>query len=57
MNCPVGPARQFGPCETDRGVVIQERVGETHVLVVVFDVTITTERGYIEATVVVPVVE
>lgn len=56
-NCPGGPARQFGPCVTDRGVVVQERAGETHVLVVALDVTVTTKRGLIEATMIVPVVE
>jgi hypothetical protein len=44
-NCPGGPDRQFGRCVADRGVVVQNRVGETHVLAVVIDVTITTERG------------
>lgn len=56
-HCPSGPARQFGPCEIDRSVIVQERAGETHVLAVAFDVTITTERGRIEATVIIPVVE
>jgi len=44
-RCPGGPDRQFGPCRERDGVVIQERVDETHVLAVAFDVTITTERG------------
>ena len=56
-NCPKGPARQFGSCETDRGVIIQERAGETHVLAVALDVVITTKRGRIEATMILPVVE
>jgi hypothetical protein len=56
-NCPTEPARQFGSCETDRGVIIQERAGETHVLAVALDVMITTNRGQIEATMIVPVVE
>jgi hypothetical protein len=56
-NCPGGQARQFGPCVSDRGVVVQERVGETHVLAIALDVTVTTERGLIEATVIVPVIE
>lgn len=56
-HCPSGPARQFGPCETDRGVVVQERAGETHVLAVAFDVTSTTERGQIEATMLITVIE
>lgn len=56
-NCPHGPGRAFGPCETDRGVVVQERIGETHVLAVALDITVTTERSQIEATVLVMVVE
>lgn len=50
-NCPNGSARQFGPCTADRGVVVQERIGETHVLAVAFDVTLTTDRERIEVTV------
>lgn len=56
-HCPSGPARQFGPCEIDRSVIVQERAGETHVLAVAVDVTITTERGQIEATMIIPIVE
>ena len=52
-NCPSGPGREFGPCSTDRGVVVQERVDRTHVLAVGFDVTTTTERGETAVTVVV----
>jgi hypothetical protein len=44
-DCPGGPDRRFGDCEARRGVVVQERAGETHVLAVAFDVRITTERG------------
>ena len=51
-NCPSGPGREFGPCLTDRGVVVQERVDRTHVLAVGFDVTTTTERGETGVTVV-----
>ena len=51
-NCPGGPGREFGPCRTDRGVVVQERVDRTHVLAVGVDVTTTTERGETEVTVV-----
>ncbi|EMA11485.1 hypothetical protein SAMN05443574_103187 [Haloarcula vallismortis] len=51
-NCPSGPARQFGDCATDRGVVVQNRVDRTHVLAVGFDVTTTTERGATTVTVV-----
>jgi hypothetical protein len=54
-NCPGGPAtdRQFGDCEAQQGVVVQERAGETHVLVVAFDVRVTTERSETELTLVV----
>lgn len=52
-NCPGGPDRQFGPCEARRGVVVQERAGRTHVLAVVLDVTVTTERGTRQVTLVV----
>jgi hypothetical protein len=51
-NCPSGPNRQFGDCVADRGVVVQDRVGRTHVLVVAFDITTTTERGEATVTVV-----
>lgn len=44
-NCPNGRDRQFGPCETDGGVVVQERVGETHVVAVAFDVVAITPDG------------
>ncbi|NEU57743.1 hypothetical protein FXF75_13615 [Halorussus sp. MSC15.2] len=46
-NCPGGPDtdRQFGDCETLRGVVVQERAGETHVLAVAFDVRVTTANS------------
>lgn len=50
-NCPSGPARQFGDCEAERGVVVQNRDGETHVLAVAFDVTSTTEHGRSRVTV------
>lgn len=49
-NCPGGRGRSFGDCEAIRGVVVQDRVGETHVLVVAFDVTVTTERGHSDLT-------
>lgn len=41
-NCPGGPERQFGRCVADRGVVVQEREGRTHVLAVAVDLRITT---------------
>lgn len=44
-NCPRRPNRQFGECVADGGVVVQERLGDTHVLAVAFEITITTPRG------------
>lgn len=52
-NCPGGPNRQFGDCVAVDGVVVQDRVGETHVLAVAFDLRVTTERGWIRETVIV----
>jgi len=45
--CPGGPDRQFGPCEAEGGVVVQERAGETHVLAVAVDIrtTATASEG------------
>ncbi|GAA0245287.1 hypothetical protein GCM10009000_071340 [Halobacterium noricense] len=50
-TCPSGPNRQFGDCVAERGVVVQNRGGETHVLGVAFDVRVTTERGWYEVTI------
>lgn len=55
-HCPSGPNRQFGRCVADRGVVVQQRAGETHTLAVALDMTVTTERGRSELTVVVETV-
>lgn len=52
-NCPGGPDRQFGDCETDRGVVVQERDGQTHVLAVAVDIQITTPNTETELTTVI----
>lgn len=52
-NCPGGPNRQFGDCEAARGVVVQDRAGETHVLAVSFDVRVTDERGTAELTLII----
>jgi len=54
--CPSGPDRRFGPCEADGGVVLQRRAGETHLLAVAFDLTVTTPDGEISETVVVQAV-
>ncbi|MFD1644401.1 DUF7261 family protein [Haloarchaeobius litoreus] len=55
-QCPSGPDRQFGECEAIDGVVVQERAGETTVLAVAVDLTVTTQDGVSVVTVVVPVV-
>lgn len=52
-NCPSGRGREFGACESRGGLVLQERAGETHLLAVAFDVTVVSERGTTELTVVV----
>jgi len=52
-NCPSGRGREFGTCENRGGLVVQERAGETHLLAVAFDVTVVSERGEAELTVVV----
>lgn len=54
-NCPGGPDRQFGPCTADRGVVVQERTGETHVVAVAIDVRIVSRSGELQLTTVLPV--
>lgn len=40
-TCPGGAGRQFGDCAADRGIVVQDRTGETHVLAAAFDVHVT----------------
>ncbi|MFC7097697.1 DUF7261 family protein [Halobaculum marinum] len=52
-NCPRGPNRAFGDCAVDHGVVVQERAGETTLLAVAFDVTVTEPEGTARLTVVV----
>lgn len=44
-HCRSGPDRQFGPCESSRGVVVQERGGRTHILAVAFDISVTAPDG------------
>ncbi|WP_227131995.1 DUF7261 family protein [Halorubellus salinus] len=44
-HCPGGDGRAFGDCEAIEGVVVQERAGETTVLAVAFEVTVTTPDG------------
>lgn len=55
-NCPGGPGREFGTCTADRGVVVQERAGETTVVAVAYDVQVTSERAERSLTLVVRVV-
>ncbi|MFC6862082.1 hypothetical protein ACFQGE_01250 [Halomicroarcula sp. GCM10025817] len=50
-RCPGGPAREFGACVVDRGVLVQNRIGTTHVVGVGLDVTTTTPRGETRVTV------
>lgn len=52
-NCPSGPNRQFGSCESRQGVVVQERAGDAHVLAVAFDVRVTTEDAEMHLTMVI----
>jgi hypothetical protein len=40
-----GSDRDFGPCEADRGVVVQERARRTLVLAVAYDLRVTTEEA------------
>jgi hypothetical protein len=40
-RCPGGPNRQFGACRADRGVIVQERSGDTHVLAVAVEIRVT----------------
>jgi len=53
--CPGGPDRQFGDCEADRGVVVQERGGRTHVLAAAFDIEMTTPETELRATTVIEI--
>lgn len=45
VACPGGAGRSFGACEVRRGVLVQERAGETVVVAVAFDVRVTTPAG------------
>lgn len=52
-HCPRGPNRQFGRCEADDGIVVQNRTGETTVLAVAYDVHVIDDRGTTNVTLVV----
>jgi len=49
-SCPSGPDRQFGSCVSDRGVVVQERAGRTHVIAVAVDIEVTAPQREIAVT-------
>lgn len=53
-NCPSGPRRQFGSCEAIRGVVVQERAGETHVLAVGFDIRVQSPDSRVVSREIIP---
>jgi hypothetical protein len=53
VACPDGPDRQFGACEADEGLVVQERAGRTHLLAAVFDIETTAADRRTTATVVI----
>jgi hypothetical protein len=52
-DCPRGDDRSFGPCEAVDGLVLQERLGETTVVAVAFDLSLSSPRRTTNATVVV----
>lgn len=52
-RCPRGPNRQFGPCAAVGGVILQERVGEPHVVAVVVRVVVLGPTGRTAVTLVV----
>lgn len=54
VECPAsGPDRAWGPCEVDRGVVVQERAGQTQIIAVGYDLSVTTTDYETNVTVVV----
>lgn len=53
-KCPTaGPDRAWGSCAVDRGVVVQERAGQTQVIAVGYDLGVVTSDYETNATVVV----
>lgn len=54
-HCPGGDGRRFGSCETDGGVVLQERAGEAVLLAVGFDIRVVGQDGDTEMTAVIEV--
>lgn len=45
VDCPGGPGRAFGSCETIGGVVVQDRADETVVVAMAFRIRVTTPSG------------
>lgn len=41
-ECPSGNGRSFGPCQASRGVVVQDRAGETVIVAVALDIQVVT---------------
>lgn len=56
-NCESGPGKRFGACETDEGIVVQERAGEAVLVAVGFDIEAVGPDGETEMTVVIGVGE
>ncbi|WP_241432420.1 DUF7261 family protein [Halogeometricum borinquense] len=52
-NCPDGRGREFGPCEVEDGIVIQQRANETAVVAAALDLDIVAPDERTNATVVV----
>lgn len=48
--CPQGDGRSFGSCRAIDGIVVQERVGETHVVAVAIDLRVVTADRTIDGT-------
>lgn len=47
-RCPSGPDREFGSCEVDRGIAVQDRGGQTHVLAAGVDIRILSQDASVE---------
>lgn len=56
VNCPSGSGREFGPCEAERGVVVQERNDRTLVIAVGYDLNVTKDDEVTRLTLVSPAV-
>jgi hypothetical protein len=52
-NCPGGPGREFGPCRSVDGVVVQERAGEATPVAAAFRIRLVSPAESTTATVVV----